>query len=122
MSDEYTEYGEIHDEREELYATIEQLNKTIILLQQDNRTLAQELDAAIAHIQRLLKTPDEPTIECWCCGGIAAEGMVTDGDPLMCGCSGHIGVCVEEGVSVILGDEECERCAAEERREAMRDE
>ena len=44
-------------------------------------------------------------VECPNCGDVAAECMATDGDPLMCGCPGHISVDAESELSVNIDDE-----------------
>lgn len=59
----------------------------------------------------------ERTIECPCCGGIAATAngvdlWFRDGDALECGCAGHVSVCAEDGVSVYIDeDQQCPCCA-----------
>lgn len=46
-------------------------------------------------------------IECPCCGGTAATGLVEDGQPLACGCSGMISLDAETEPYAILDDEPC---------------
>lgn len=56
-------------------------------------------------------------LECSCCGDDGAmsnaAGEFFDGQPLICGCPGH--VCVEEDGDawVNAGDEPCPKCAPE---------
>jgi hypothetical protein len=51
-------------------------------------------------------------LECPCCGCEGAEssaaGMFFDGQPLICGCSGHVSVDLEDdGVWISISDEPC---------------
>jgi hypothetical protein len=41
-------------------------------------------------------------MECPECGDVAAEGMVGDGDPLLCGCAGSVSVDGESDPSIIM--------------------
>lgn len=52
-------------------------------------------------------------LECDCCGGAAAQGMpgmaliITDGQPLACGCLGHISCDAESEPYVMVDDCDC---------------
>lgn len=46
------------------------------------------------------------TIECDCCGGVAASWAASDGDSLECGCTGSISACSE--ISPWANAEDCE--------------
>ena len=58
----------------------------------------------------MIKKPDW-IIECPCCGDDAAYGMddelVTDGQPLLCGCRGHISCDTESEPDVFIDDCKC---------------
>ena len=65
--------------------------------------------AAIAGARAALSpTPPQPTatLECPCCGDVAAEGFVNDGDPLICGCNGIVSMDAENEPDVTCWDEE----------------
>ncbi|OHD23793.1 MAG: hypothetical protein A2Y38_17030 [Spirochaetes bacterium GWB1_59_5] len=44
------------------------------------------------------------TLECPRCGDVAAEGWVSDGQRITCGCAGIVSVCVEAEPSVIFDE------------------
>jgi hypothetical protein len=47
-------------------------------------------------------------LECPCCGDVAAEGEVTDGQALLCGCNGYVSVDAEEPAWVAISEvDEC---------------
>jgi hypothetical protein len=60
----------------------------------------------------------ETELECPCCGDVGAEadakGEFYDGQPLVCGCNGH--VCVDEDGETWIsnGDEPCPVCDEKE--------
>ena len=53
-------------------------------------------------------TPEEWTLECCCCGDDAAIGEVYDGQPLLCGCKGHVSVDTESEPYVLISEEGCD--------------
>jgi hypothetical protein len=58
-------------------------------------------------------------LECPCCGddGAEANGVdewFYDGQPLLCGCLGHVSVCADEDPYISINDAEpCPRCTKE---------
>ena len=80
----------------------------------------QERDVARAALEQIRRVPasfDGPQrvfIECPCCGDVAAEGFVNDGDPLICGCNGIVSMDAESEPDVTCWDgEPCPKCDAE---------
>jgi hypothetical protein len=51
-----------------------------------------------------LREDDYGYIECPCCGCEAGHGNVEDGQPLLCGCAGHISVDSESEPCVFVDD------------------
>lgn len=55
--------------------------------------IVAKLEARVADLEAELEELKAASrIECPCCGKTAAEGMVSDGDALLCGCDGAISV------------------------------
>lgn len=54
------------------------------------------------------------TLECPCCGDDGAtsdaEGLFYDGQPLECGCPGHVCVDEDDGAWINNGDTHCPKC------------
>ena len=89
------------------------------------RAELERVRGAIANILDIIEgtalspTPPQPTdetddamnLECPCCGDVAAEGIVNDGDPLICGCNGQVSLDAESPPYISCWDEEpCPRC------------
>ena len=53
----------------------------------------------------------EDYLECPCCGDVGAaagaDGLFYDGQPLACGCAGHVSVDAESEAWIMLSDDPC---------------
>ena len=47
------------------------------------------------------------SLECPCCGWVAAEGMCWDGQELLCGCEGTVYLDSETEPYISMGEDEC---------------
>ena len=76
-----------------------------------------EVDLTVAETQRDKAWADLleiPSVECPCCGDVGAwPTMFHEGDPLVCGCKGHVVIGDDEAYILVDEDIPCPQCDQE---------